>query len=171
MVKNLKGGKAFKTFKKTSNQPYVNSGHVRTPDNELEIIGLVTKFYGNTCDILVHDGKTYRCWIRGKFRGSAMRNSKVTVGSFILAGFRHFEYPNYKNLDLLEVYEHGDIVVLQRIPGLFLPRTHEDNCNKCDKDKDVHMFEFDDANNDNYNDNTITTENENENNDIDVGFI
>jgi len=104
MVKNLKGGKGHKSMARKS----VASGHschVRIPENEpLELFAVVTKFYGNQCDVLTNTNLELKCHIRGKFRGKSKRNAYIVVGKIILVGLRDFE-TTPKNCDLLHVYE------------------------------------------------------------------
>jgi translation initiation factor IF-1 len=116
MVKNTKGGKGSKSIARKS--VAVNtSKYLRIPENELETFAVVTKFYGNICDVLTNDNKSYRCHIRGKFKGKFKRNSFISVGKIILIGFRHFEEPNYINTDLLYVYDLNEYSQFSYLPG------------------------------------------------------
>ena len=105
MVRNTKGGKGSKSIARKSVAASMSSSSLRLPENDLETLAVVTKFYGNMCDILTHDNKTYKCHIRGKFKGKFKRNSFVSVGKIVLVGFRHYEEPHFLNTDLLYVYD------------------------------------------------------------------
>ena len=121
MVRNTKGGKGSKALARklvTSDSSFKRC--IRKPENELEVLAITTKMYGTMCEVVTYDGKTYKCQIRGKFRGRAKRNSIVSVGKILMVGFREFEGPNYKICDLLEVYESNEINELQKIPGINL---------------------------------------------------
>ena len=117
MVKNTKGGNKSKGFarKFLSSQ---NSSSIRLPTSPLEQFALVTKMYGTICECSTIDMQSYKCHIRGKFRGRSKRNSIVSVGKIILIGFRDFEAPQFKNTDLLEIYDSHDITSLINIPHL-----------------------------------------------------
>lgn len=117
MVKNVKGGKGSKGFaRKLLHTPVKTI--VRVPENPLEIFAIVSKFYGNMCDVNTVDGKTYKCMIRNKFRGRSKFSSMIAVGNIILVGFREFEAPNYKICDLLETYDSNDVRILSNMPGI-----------------------------------------------------
>lgn len=112
MVKNTKGGKGHKSFARKNialkSTPFIS------PTNELEKIARVVKFFGNMCQIITQDGdgKVYNCQIRGKFKGRSKRSSLISVGKYVMVGFRHFEAPVFKNCDLLEVYDETTDVPL-----------------------------------------------------------
>ena len=117
MVKNVKGGKGSKGFaRKLMNAPAKTS--VRVPENPLEIIAIVTKFYGNMCDVTTVHDKSYKCMIRKKFTGRSMHNSMIAAGNIIMIGLRDYEAPNYKTCDLLEVYDANDVRILANMPSI-----------------------------------------------------
>lgn len=117
MVKNVKGGKGSKGFaRKLLHTPVKTT--VRVPENPLEVFAIVSKFYGNMCDVNTVDGKSYKCMIRNKFRGRSKFSSLIAVGNIILVGFRDFEAPNYKICDLLETYDMNDVRILSNMPGV-----------------------------------------------------
>jgi len=117
MVKNVKGGKGSKGFaRKLMHTPMKTT--VRVPENSLEVFAIVSKFYGNMCDITTVDGKMFKCMIRNKFRGRSKFSSLIVVGNIILVGFREFEAPNYKICDLLETYDSNDVRILSNMPGI-----------------------------------------------------
>jgi hypothetical protein len=116
--KNTKGGKGFKSFAR-KNISYTHNTVL--PSDPLEKIARVIRFFGNMCQIITQDedGKIYNCHIRGKFKGRSKRSCIISVGKYVLVGFRHFESPVFKNCDLLEVYdETTDIPILKSIYDL-----------------------------------------------------
>jgi len=116
MVRNTKGGKGSKSIARKS-VAFNVSKQLRIPENDLEIFAVVTKFYGNMCDVLTNNNKSYKCHIRGKFKGKFKRTSFISVGKIILIGFRHFEEPNYINTDLLHVYDLNEYSQFSYLPG------------------------------------------------------
>jgi initiation factor 1A len=80
----------------------------------------VTKMYGNgRCAVSTTDGKELQCVIRGKMRGKLKRHNIISVGSVLLVGLREWEGPtNYKNCDVLEVYDIDEVSRLKTIPSV-----------------------------------------------------
>jgi hypothetical protein len=118
MVKNSNGGKGAKSMaRKLVNNYSSNSNSLRLPDNELEQFAVVTKMYGNMCQVYTNDNRDLKCHIRGKFKGRSKRNSFISMGSIILVGFRHFEAPHYSVCDLLEVYSTHEISSITSLPS------------------------------------------------------
>ena len=116
MVRNTKGGKGSKSIARKS-VTFNVSKQLRIPESDLETFAVVTKFYGNMCDVLTNNNKSYRCHIRGKFKGKYKRTSFISIGKIILIGFRHFEEPNYVNTDLLHVYDLNEYSQFSYLPG------------------------------------------------------
>lgn len=149
MVRNKTGGKHGKALarKLLTNDTNIRR-IVRKPECELEVFAAVTKMFGTMCEVITSDDKIYKCHIRGKFRGRAKRNCIIAVGKIILVGFREFEKPNYKNCDLLEVYEQNEINELQKIPGIDIGRlivhtlSHTDSTSKDMNPSDVNYICF-----------------------------
>jgi len=121
MVKNTKGGKGSKSLARKLVNSYSESNtkrNIRKHENKYEVFALTTKMYGTMCEVLTCDGKSYKCHIRGKFRGRSKRNSIVSIGKILLVGFREFEEPNFKVCDLLEIYEPNEVNELQKMPDV-----------------------------------------------------
>jgi len=117
MVKNVKGGKGSKAFaRKFMHTPVKTT--VRVPENPLEVIAIVSKFYGNMCDVTTAEDKSYKCMIRKKFTGRFMHSSMIAAGNIIMIGLRDYEAPNYKTCDLLEVYDANDVRILSNMPSI-----------------------------------------------------
>jgi hypothetical protein len=115
MVKNFKGGNKSKGFaRKLFNTP--SSSSIRLPTNSLEQFAIVTKLFGSVCDVLTLDSRTFKCHIRGKFRGRNKRSSFISIGSIVLIGFRDFESP-FKNTDLLDIYDNSSFHSLFSLPS------------------------------------------------------
>jgi translation initiation factor IF-1 len=56
--------------------------------------------------------------IRNKFRGRSKRDNNLIKGIVVLVGLREWEEPNYKECDLLEVYDPNEIKQLRKIPTI-----------------------------------------------------
>ena len=70
------------------------------------------------CRITTSDNSTLICHIRNKFRGRSKRGNLVTKDAIVLIGLREWENPNYKNCDLLELYDPNDIRELKKMPDV-----------------------------------------------------
>jgi len=68
--------------------------------------------------VVLEDGKTLLGRIRRNFRGKSKRDNHVCKGAVVLVGLREWEAPEYKEADLLEVYDHNEIKQLKKIPGI-----------------------------------------------------
>jgi hypothetical protein len=121
MVKNLKGGKGAKSLARKNSVVSHTSTHIPLPTHPLEMIAVVSKFYGNSFDAYVTNrSDLIRCMIRGKFSGRNKRSNFVSIGSFVMIAFREFEAPTYKNADLIFVYDHNDIPLLSSLTDIRL---------------------------------------------------
>ena len=56
--------------------------------------------------------------IRNKFRGRSKRDNNITVGCVVLVGLREWEHPNYKECDLLEVYDANEVRQIMKNPSI-----------------------------------------------------
>ena len=140
MVKNTKGGKGSKAFaRKNFSAPVSRS--VRLPHDPLEFIAIVTKMYGNMCDVTTSDNRSLKCHIRGKFKGRSKSFSFISTNKFVLVGLRDFEAPSYKNCDLLEVYDSTEVSQLFKIPSIDLSIFSANNPDA--DDLFSHSFELD----------------------------
>ena len=119
MVKNTKGGKGSKAFARKNFSAPVSRA-VRLPDDPLEFIAIVTKMYGNMCDVTTSNNLKLKCFIRGKFKGRSKSFSFISPNKFVLVGLRDFEAPSFKNCDLLEVYDPHEVSNLFKIPSIDL---------------------------------------------------
>jgi len=118
MVKNTKGGKGAKGLaRKLSNTRETH--RIRISDSPEEKYAIVSSMLGNgMCRITTSDNSTLICHIRNKFRGRSKSGNFVTKDSIVLIGLREWESPNYKNCDLLELYDSNDIRELKKLPAV-----------------------------------------------------
>ena len=112
MTKNTTGGKKSKGFARKHLNAQ-SSSKLRLPQSEHEQIARVSRVLGNgMCYVRTTEGLELLGHIRGKHRGRSKRDNLVVSGSILLVGLREWEDPNYKNCDVLEVYDHADITSL-----------------------------------------------------------
>jgi translation initiation factor IF-1 len=119
MVKNMQGGSKTKGQARKLSSSYSSRSATRLSTNNLEIYACVVKHFGQgRCSVRTVDDKELLCIIRNKFKGRSRRNNTIEIGSIILAGLREWEGPdNYKNCDVLEVYDQEDNNHLRSIPS------------------------------------------------------
>jgi hypothetical protein len=104
MVKNTKGGKGAKSMARKSFT--ASTADLPVPKSELELFAVVSKIYGPTCDVLLHDGTQLLCHIRKKFKGRRKSGNLISVGNILLVGLRDWEPDSSrKNCDLIFVYD------------------------------------------------------------------
>ena len=117
MVKNTKGGKGAKSMARKLVHNTNTSTALRLPEDDLELFAIVTKMYGNMCQIFTSDNRDLKCHIRGKFKGRSKRNSFISTGTIILIGYRHYEAPHFTSCDVLEVYDSHEVSSLLSLPA------------------------------------------------------
>lgn len=119
MVRNLKGGNKSKGMARKYSAGAREARVLRLSSCELETYGVVTRILGSGMfyvateiypQLLGH--------IRNKFRGRSKRDNTIIVGSVVLVGLREWEHPNYKECDLLEVYEANEVRQLMKNPTI-----------------------------------------------------
>ena len=113
MVKNTHGGNKSKGLARK--QMHSSSDSLLVPSSELEFIGVVTKMLGNGM-FYVNDimDSQFLGHIRNKFKGKSKHQNNISIGSIVLLGFRHWEKPNFKNVDLISLYDSNDIHSLSK---------------------------------------------------------
>ncbi len=121
MVKNTHGGNKSKGLARK--QMHHSSASLSIPSSELEFIGVVTKMLGNGM-FYVNDimDSQYLGHIRNKFKGKSKHQNTISIGSIVLIGFRHWEQPHFKNVDLISVYDSNDIDSLSK--SFHIPTLH-----------------------------------------------
>ena len=153
MVKNTTGGSKTKGMaRKHCN--VAKSDKVRTPENNLEKFGYVSKMFGHgMCEIFINNEEKLVGHIRKKFKGRQRRHNAISTGSIVLIGLREWETP-YKNCDILTTYDYQDILFLQNKPD---PDSNFSSVfefyNGKDFSNDSHEIIFEHYSNDNNHDN------------------
>jgi translation initiation factor IF-1 len=115
MVKNTHGGNKSKSMARKNNDGSAtyNSAPLRLPSCEFEKIAVVDKLLGNGMFYATtNDGLKLLCHIRNKFKGRSRRANDVNLGKFVLIGLRDWEKPNFKQSDLLLVYDESHIPII-----------------------------------------------------------
>jgi hypothetical protein len=125
MVKNTKGGNKSKGMARKHAAGAKESRAIRLPENEFEKYGVVIRVLGNcmfyvATDLASETQPHLLGHIRNKFRGRSKRDNTITLGSVVLVGLRDWEKPNYKECDLLEVYETNEVRQLLKNPSVDL---------------------------------------------------
>jgi len=127
MVKNTKGGNKSKGMARKYAAGAKEDRILRLSSCELEKYGVVTSVLGNgmfyvVTDIASDEQPRLLGHIRNKFRGRSKRDNTIALGSIVLIGLREWEEPNYKECDLLEVYEANEVRQLIKNPSIDLSR-------------------------------------------------
>ncbi len=121
MVKNTRGGSGSKSLSRKSQITAENTADsIMKPTTPFEFFAIVTHFFGNTASVIDSSNKTFRCFIRGKFKGRNKRNYIVAPGKLVLVSKREFESETSTNVDLLTVYDSHDISLLMNFPSFNL---------------------------------------------------
>ncbi len=116
MVRNTTGGTGTKSLARKHQTR--SDGRLITPSNELELIGCVTKMYGNgMCEVYTNDNTKLIGHIRNKFRGRQKRHNMISPSTIVMIGLRDWENP-YKNCDIMEIYSDSQIEQLKQMPNL-----------------------------------------------------
>lgn len=124
MVKNTKGGNKSKGIAR-KHITGSREGSLRLSTCELEKYGVVIRVLGNgmfyvVTDLACEKQPQLLGHIRNKFRGRSKRDNTISLGSVVLVGLREWEDPNYKECDLLEVYDANDVRQLMKNPSIDL---------------------------------------------------
>ena len=125
MVKNTNGGNKSKGIARKHISGARESRALRLSSSELEKYGVVIRILGNGMFYVVTDLSTDKQpqllgHIRNKFRGRSKRDNTISLGSVVLVGLREWENPNYKECDLLEVYDANEVRQLMKNPSIDL---------------------------------------------------
>jgi initiation factor 1A len=119
MVKNTQGGNKSKGLARKNMSSSHEKRVLRLPTCSLEQIAVVTQLLGHGMFYVVtEEGVQLLGRIRNKFRGRSKRDNNLTKGIVVLVGLREWEAPNYKECDLLEVYDPNEIKQLRKIPTI-----------------------------------------------------
>jgi len=119
MVKNTQGGNKSKNIARKHIAGKNDKSILRTSSCELECYGVVSQMNGfGMFYVVLENEKTLLGRIRRNFRGKSKRDNNVCKGAVVLVGLREWEAPNYKEADLLEVYDANEIKQLKKIPSI-----------------------------------------------------
>ena len=126
MVKNTHGGNKSKGMARKNMVSSTEKRTLRLSTCEHEKYAVVTKLLGNGMFYTTtSEGHELLGHIRNKFKGRSRRGNDISIGTIILAGLRDWEAPNFKDCDLLEVYDPNEVQQLRLISTidftLFLP--------------------------------------------------
>ena len=119
MVRNVQGGSKTKSQARKSSSSVSHRTPLRLSNHILEIYACVTKMYGHgQCSVRTVCDKELHCVIRNKFKGRSKRHNNIVAGTILLVGLREWESAdNYKNCDVLEIYDNEDYIQLKNIPS------------------------------------------------------
>jgi translation initiation factor IF-1 len=125
MVKNTNGGNKSKSIARKHLSGAREARALRLSTCELEKYGVVIRILGNGMFYAVTELSTDKQpqllgHIRNKFRGRSKRDNTISLGSVVLVGLREWETPNYKECDLLEVYDTNEVRQLMKNPSIDL---------------------------------------------------
>lgn len=119
MVKNTQGGNKSKNVARKHLAGKTEKRALRTSSCDLEQYGVVSQVNGfGMFYVVMEDDKTLLGRIRNKFRGKSKRDNNICKGAVVLMGLREWEAPNFKEADLLEVYDSNEIKQLKKIPSI-----------------------------------------------------
>jgi len=124
MVKNTNGGNKSKGMARKHLAGEEKS--LRLSSCDLEKYAIVTRVLGHGMFYVATDEyEQLLGHIRNKFRGRSKRDNSVSVGCIVLIGLREWEHPNYKECDLLEVYDANELRQLMKNPSIDLSVLHK----------------------------------------------
>ena len=125
MVKNTKGGNKSKAIARKHITGSKEQRALRLSTCDLEKYGVVIRVLGNGMFYVVTNLSCEKQpqllgHIRNKFRGRSKRDNTIILGSVVLIGLREWEEPNYKECDLLEVYDANEVRQMMKNPSIDL---------------------------------------------------
>lgn len=125
MVKNTKGGNKSKGMAR-KHLAGSEERSLRLSSCDLEIYAVVTRVLGHGMFyVATDDFPQLLGHIRNKFRGRSKRDNSITLGCVVLVGLREWEHPNYKECDLLEVYDSNELRQLMKNPSIDFSELHK----------------------------------------------
>ena len=137
MVKNTKGGNKSKAIARKHITGAKEQRALRLSTCDLEKYGVVIRVLGNgmfyvVTDLACDKQPQLLGHIRNKFRGRSKRDNNIVLGSVVLVGLREWEDPNYKECDLLEVYDPNEVRQMMKNPSIDLSelQSHIDTYSK-----------------------------------------
>jgi translation initiation factor IF-1 len=119
MVRNTNGGNKSKGVARKHLVGAKEPRALRLASCSLEKYGAVSRVLGNGMFYVATDEHPQLLGrIRNKFKGRSKRDNMISLGAVVLIGLRDWEHPNYKECDLLEVYDANEIRQLMKIPSI-----------------------------------------------------
>lgn len=119
MVRNTNGGNKGKGVARKHITGAREPKALRLSSCELEQYGVVVRVLGNGMFYVSTDEYPQLLGrIRNKFKGRSKRDNMISLGSVVLIGLREWERPNYKECDLLEVYDPSEVRQLMKNPSI-----------------------------------------------------
>lgn len=126
MVRNTNGGNKSKGMARKHIAGGGGDRSLRLSSCNLEVYGVVLRVLGHGMFYVGTDEHPQLLGhIRNKFRGRSKRDNNITVGCVVLAGLREWEHPNYKECDLLEVYDANEVRQLMKNPSIDFSELHK----------------------------------------------
>jgi translation initiation factor IF-1 len=119
MVKNTHGGNKSKGMARKNLTSGNERRKLRLASCDLEKYAVVTRLLGNGMFYTTtNEGNELLGRIRNKFKGRNRRGNDLTAGVLVLVGLREWEAPNFKECDLLEVYDANEIKQIKQITSI-----------------------------------------------------
>ena len=119
MVRNTHGGNKSKGMARKNMVDNTEKRKLRLSGDEMEKYAVVTRLLGNGMFYTTtNEGDELLGRIRNKFKGRSRRGNDLTIGTMVLVGLREWEAPNFKECDLLEVYDANEVKQIRQISSI-----------------------------------------------------
>ena len=119
MVRNTHGGNKSKGMARKNMVDNTEKRKLRLSSCDLEKFAVVTRLLGHGMFYTTtSEGVELLGRIRNKFKGRSRRGNDLTLGTMVLIGLREWESPNYKECDLLEVYDTNEVKQIRQISSI-----------------------------------------------------
>jgi translation initiation factor IF-1 len=119
MVRNTHGGNKSKGMARKNMVDNTEKRKLRLSGDEMEKYAVVTRLLGNGMFYTTtNEGAELLGRIRNKFKGKSRRGNDLTLGTMVLVGLRDWEAPNFKECDLLEVYDANEVKQIRQISSI-----------------------------------------------------
>lgn len=119
MVRNTHGGNKSKGMARKNMVDNTEKRKLRLSGDEMEKYAVVTRLLGNGMFYTTtNEGAELLGRIRNKFKGRSRRGNDLTLGTMVLVGLRDWEAPNFKECDLLEVYDANEVKQIRQISSI-----------------------------------------------------
>lgn len=119
MVRNTNGGNKSKGMARKNMVDNTEKRKLRLSGDEMEKYAVVTRLLGNGMFYTTtNEGAELLGRIRNKFKGRSRRGNDLSLGTMVLVGLREWEAPNFKECDLLEVYDANEVKQIRQISSI-----------------------------------------------------